>query len=94
MVVSVIVQSYLNENRLSFGRINIIFIELLSSQEETELNQLRLTTATKARLNLEDYSIAEERAELSRLQEIGSCLSRHAAKACESIILSVVKKLI
>ncbi|CAL7943561.1 unnamed protein product [Xylocopa violacea] len=63
----------------------------LTPKEEIELDRLRLT---KAPINLEDYSLAEERAELSRLQEIGLCLTQQTTKACESVVLDAIQKLI
>lgn len=55
---------------------------------------MRLTVAGRPPDNLEEYSLANERAELSRLQEIGLCLTQQAAKACESTVLDAIQKLI
>lgn len=43
--------------------------------------------------NLEEYPLAADRTELSCLQEIGSCLTQQVTKACESIVLDAIKKL-
>lgn len=43
--------------------------------------------------NLEEYPLAGDRKELSSLQEIGSCLTQQVTKACESIVLNAIKKL-
>ncbi|XP_054014507.1 uncharacterized protein LOC128895702 isoform X1 [Hylaeus anthracinus] len=64
----------------------------LSPEEETELEKLQLTMAKKP--SIEEYPITAERSELSRLEDVGSCLSRQAAKACESVVLDSVQKLV
>ncbi|KAK9294871.1 hypothetical protein QLX08_010625 [Tetragonisca angustula] len=65
----------------------------LSPKEEVELNRLRLTVAKKPAKTLEEYPLIEDRAEFSRLQEIGLCLTQQAAKACEFVVLGAIQKL-
>nr|XP_033341052.1 uncharacterized protein LOC117229014 isoform X2 [Megalopta genalis]XP_033341053.1 uncharacterized protein LOC117229014 isoform X2 [Megalopta genalis] len=68
--------------------------EHLNSEEQNELDRLHLTVTTKTRDDLEEYPLNEERTELTRLQEVGLCISRETARACESIVLDAVEKLI
>lgn len=55
---------------------------------------MRLIMAKKPAKNLEEYPLTDDRAELSRLQEIGLCLTQQAAKACEFVVLGAIQKLI
>ncbi|XP_033341051.2 uncharacterized protein LOC117229014 isoform X1 [Megalopta genalis] len=66
----------------------------LNSEEQNELDRLHLTVTKKTRDDLEEYPLNEERTELTRLQEVGLCISRETARACESIVLDAVEKLI
>ncbi|XP_078038187.1 uncharacterized protein LOC144470662 [Augochlora pura] len=66
----------------------------LNSEEQNELDRLHLTVTTKIRDDLKEYPLNEERTELTRLQEVGLCISRETARACESIVLDAVAKLI
>ncbi|XP_076659590.1 uncharacterized protein LOC143362946 [Halictus rubicundus] len=65
----------------------------LNPEEQNELDRLHLAVTTKTHNHLEEYPLNEERTELSRLQEIGLCLSRETAKACESVVLGAVQTL-
>ncbi|XP_043791045.1 uncharacterized protein LOC122714089 [Apis laboriosa] len=66
----------------------------LNPEEESKLNRLRLTMVKNPHINnLEEYPLAGDRMELSCLQEIGSCLTQQVTKACESIVLDAIKKL-
>ncbi|XP_034185957.2 uncharacterized protein LOC117606968 isoform X1 [Osmia lignaria lignaria] len=67
--------------------------KFLSSEEKSEPGRLHLTEPAKSGIGLQ-YPLVEEQAELSRLQDIGSCLSRQAAKACESVVLNAIQGLI
>lgn len=74
--------------------IKIDFLESLNPEEESKLNRLRLTMVKNPHINnLEEYPLAADRTELSCLQEIGSCLTQQVTKACESIVLDAIKKL-
>ncbi|XP_076282417.1 uncharacterized protein LOC143209951 [Lasioglossum baleicum] len=65
----------------------------LNPEEQNQLDRLHLTVTTKTHDHIEEYPLNEERTELSRLHEIGLCLSRETAKACESVVLEAVQTL-